>query len=114
MNSLDAAHVPTPDPAYLWRFAQGERKLIAAKPHLMLHCQRVLAGAVLFALDWNFGNGLNTVSDWLNLNAPCVALRDKQGAPWLTLTLRETRPGECKLQITAHPDAKQIPREAAL
>jgi hypothetical protein len=97
VDSLDIGHVPPPDPANYWEFDIGKELVVARGPRVTLTLHEVRAGQVF--VEMVFRDQL--VADWLNLDRPCVALRDPGGTPSLTLTLRKVEGSKAWLQISA-------------
>lgn len=111
MNSQDVAHVPAPDPAKLWDFRPGDNFLVllgSVKVSLML--QELGQRRAKFMMTVERREGTKELRDWLNLNAPCVALKLPTGEPVVTLTLRAISNGTAFVQVTAHPSFEQRPR----
>jgi hypothetical protein len=100
MRSFDTAHVPPPNPENYWWFAHRER--IDYIPGI---------GLQLIAIDLNNKRAMmnlivkdKPIRDYLELDAPVVALRLPNGEPLLTLTLRAVETDRVGLQVTGHPD----------
>jgi hypothetical protein len=107
LDSIDVAHVPEPDPDKYWEFQLGKKIMVAGPtPYFSLELSRLESRRALFLATVDG----ERVSDWLNLNKPCVALRDLAGNPAVTITFREQRDGKAYLQITAAPHLATMPR----
>jgi hypothetical protein len=101
MNSFDIAHVPPPDPENYWWFDHGQKRLVGTDNiALQLIAIDLTRRRAMFNL-WINGK---PIRDYLNLDAPCVAIR-VQGTyePMLTVTLRAVEENRVALQVTANP-----------
>lgn len=100
MRSFDIAHVPPPNPENFWWFNHQQR--IDYIPGV---------GIQLIAIDLNNKRAMmnlilndKPIRDYLEMDAPVVALRLPNGEPLLTLTLRDVEKDRVALQVTGHPD----------
>lgn len=108
MDSLNVGHVPAPEFGSLWDFRSGENLLVMDGPRgkvsLMLKRLGEANRRAEFMMTVVFPEGNSKeFNDWLNINAPCVALKLANDEPMLTFTLREIRDGAAFVQVTAHP-----------
>lgn len=108
MDSLAIDHVPPPDPARFWDFTIDQVRAIAAgRPDVSLKLVELQSRRALFTMTFD---GMR-LTDWLNLDKPCVVLRLQNGEPAITLTLRVISETQAFLQVTAHPDLKVVTRQ---
>jgi hypothetical protein len=110
MDSIDTSHVPTPDPNNFWSFALYQPRMIGVNPYIDMVVTRIEEERAWVEVSFDLGGGTQKVSDWLNLDKPCVAFRDPIGIPRLTFTLRAADPknGVAQFQITSN--MRQVPR----
>lgn len=107
MDSKDVAHVPAPNPAAFWDFKPGVSLLVSPAPtQISLTLKRLGHNRAEFAMDVKG----RLLTDWLNMNAPCVAFRNAADEPLLTFTLRKIDHGKAFLQVTAAPSLRMLPR----
>lgn len=97
MKSFDVSHVPPPNPANYWWFEH--RQSIDVMPGTV--------ALQLIAIDLNNNRAMmnlivngKAIRDFLELDAPIVALRMPNREPLLTLTLRVVESGRVGLQVT--------------
>lgn len=50
------------------------------------------------------------IPDWLNLDRPCVAIRNAAREPLITFTLREICGRSAFLQVSCHPSIQRLAR----
>ena len=101
MDSLDTRHVLPPNPATLWPFEIGQTREVRGPDPvwLTLRLVDVPGRRAAFNMVWRQYD----LTDWLNLDRPCVAIRLQDRQPALTLTLREISRRGASLQLSAHP-----------
>ena len=99
-GSRDVSHVPKPDPAALWSFAEGQLRVIAVQPHLTFRVTKIHD-------TWIEGTQeLDdiTVHGTIDLDYPVVITRSPEGIPQVTLTLRKINNGKAFIQVTVNPN----------
>lgn len=104
MDSVDIGHVLPPDPVNFWDFVPDQFRILI-KDHTCLRLISIDAPAQRVRVEMSSSD--YDVEDWLNLDAPCVALRLPNHEPYVTLTLRKIEGGKAYLQVTVNPKAPQ-------
>jgi hypothetical protein len=108
MKSYDISHVPPPNPENYWWF-EHRQKIDVMPPTVALQ---------LIAIDLNNNRAMmnlvlngKAIRDYLELDAPVVALRLPDGEPLLTLTLRVVQTDKIGVQVTYNQSQwTEVPR----
>lgn len=100
MKSIDVSHVPAPDPAYFWWFEKNNKLNVTNDGKLSL--QLIAIDAPNNRAMFNLIVNDKPIRDYLEIDAPCVAIRTESLIPMLTLTLREIAAEKVAVQVTAN------------
>ena len=116
MDSIGIGHVPPPDPDYFWDFVPGQKRILIERYASLELLTIQQDGYDPERVEITMYVGGRAVTDWLNMNRPCVALRLPHGEPYVTLTLRKVTyenvngnlpVAKAYLQVTVNPKAPQ-------
>lgn len=107
-GSRDVRHMPArTNTEDWWPFARGQVRTIGLQP--------LLAFQVMVIHDtWIEGIetlGKQIVGGELHIDLPVVIMKDAEGEPMVTLTLRRISGARAFIQVTANPKLRQGPRQ---
>jgi len=111
--------IPAPDPANLWPFNVKQTRMVAAGDP-MIHLTLLAVGRKRARFQMTITGNLFTgpvdldLTDWLELDRPCVALKTYDDEPAITLILRRVEEQSVRLQVTANPRLQQKPRNECI